>query len=113
MQNSDRKKEDVVVVSASDNGYAMPLAVTIRSALANLAPDRRMRLYILDGGIDETNKRPLLERAAQLKPPPSGMTVDQILADGSRLWEWYNALDLPPVKSWWRNWRDAFPHARR
>jgi len=41
------------------------------------------------------------------------MTVDQILADGSRLWEWYNALDLPPVKSWWRNWRDAFPHARR
>ncbi len=58
-------------------------------------------------------KRPLLERAALLKPPPSGMTVDQVLADRSRLWEWYNALDLPPVKSWWRNWRDAFPHARR
>ena len=59
------------------------------------------------------SKRPLLERAAELKPPPAGITVDQVLADGSKLWNWYNALDLPPVKSWWRNWRDAFPHARR
>ena len=57
----DARKEDVVVVSASDNGYAMPLAVTIRSALANFAPSRRMQLYVLDGGIDESNKRRLLE----------------------------------------------------
>ncbi|HEX5043635.1 MAG TPA: hypothetical protein VFV75_12055 [Candidatus Polarisedimenticolaceae bacterium] len=60
-----------------------------------------------------SSKRPLLEAAAALRPPPSGIQVDQVLADGSRLWDWYNALDLPPVKSWWRNWRDAFSHARR
>jgi len=58
-------------------------------------------------------KRALLEGAALLTPPPPGVTVDGILADGTRLWEWYQALDLPPVKSWWRNWRDAFPRARR
>jgi lipopolysaccharide biosynthesis glycosyltransferase len=55
------KQPNVIVVSASDNGYAMPLAVTIRSALANLAPNRCLQLYILDGGIDDTNRRRLLE----------------------------------------------------
>ncbi len=47
---------EVVVVSGSDNGYAMPLAVTIRSALDRLAPDRRMRLFILDGGLSDDSK---------------------------------------------------------
>jgi lipopolysaccharide biosynthesis glycosyltransferase len=61
MQTTTTRKEEIIVVSASDNGYAMPLAVTVRSALANLAPDRRMQLYILDGGIDDANKRRLLE----------------------------------------------------
>ena len=54
-------------------------------------------------------RRALLARAAELLPPPSGVTIEQILADRSRLWTWYDALDLPPAKSWWRNWRDAFP----
>jgi lipopolysaccharide biosynthesis glycosyltransferase len=58
---SPSRKEEVVVVSASDNGYAMPLAVTIHSALANLAPDRRMLLYVLDGGMDDSHKERLLE----------------------------------------------------
>jgi hypothetical protein len=57
-------------------------------------------------------KKTLLERAAVLSPPPHGVTVDQVLADRSRLWIWYDALDLPPVKSWWRNWRDVFPRRR-
>jgi hypothetical protein len=51
----------------------------------------------------------LLTRAAALWPPPAGVTVDAILAgDRDQLWKWHAALDLPPVKSWWRNWRDAF-----
>jgi hypothetical protein len=58
-------------------------------------------------------QRQLLERAAQLVPPPPGVTVDAITA-GSRdmLWRWANHLDLPPVKGWWRNWRDALPWRR-
>ncbi len=31
-------ERDIVVVSATDDGYAMPLAVTIRSALDHLRP---------------------------------------------------------------------------
>jgi hypothetical protein len=58
-------------------------------------------------------KRPLLERAAELRPPPAEVTIEQILADRSRLWIWYDALDLPRAKSWWLNWRDAFPRPRR
>jgi len=61
------------------------------------------------GGVE----RALLERAAELWSPPADVTIDRILADRSRLWIWYDALDLPPVKSWWLNWRDAFPRPRR
>jgi len=49
---------DPVVVLAADDNFAMPLAVTIRSALENLAPDRTLRIYVLDAGIkDETKSR--------------------------------------------------------
>ena len=51
---------DIVVVSATDDGYAMPLAVTIRSALDCLAADRRLRLYVLDGGLNDAMKQRLL-----------------------------------------------------
>src|SRR5262249_31996250 len=55
-------------------------------------------------------KRVLLTRAAELRPPPPGISVDAIAAgDRDQLWKWRNSLDLPPVKSWWRNWRDALP----
>jgi lipopolysaccharide biosynthesis glycosyltransferase len=56
---SSGRTEAVAVACASDNGYAMALAATIRSAVAHLAQGRRMDLYVLDGGIDEHNKRRL------------------------------------------------------
>lgn len=52
---------EIVVVSGCDDGYAMPLAVTIRSALDRLSPGRRMRLFILDGGLSDENKARLAE----------------------------------------------------
>jgi len=55
-------------------------------------------------------KQALLARAAELWPPPSGVNIDAIVSgDRDQLWKWHNALDLPPVKSWWRNWKDALP----
>lgn len=42
---------DPVVVFAVDENFAMPLAATLRSALDCLSGDRRMRIYVLDGGI--------------------------------------------------------------
>jgi FecR protein len=55
-------------------------------------------------------RRTVLDRAVQLWPPPAGVSVEAILGgDRNQLWKWQNALDLPPVKSWWRNWKDALP----
>jgi lipopolysaccharide biosynthesis glycosyltransferase len=52
---------DVVVVSATDDYYAMPLAVTIRSALDHLDASRRMKLFVLDGGLSDQSKARLLK----------------------------------------------------
>jgi FecR-like protein len=52
----------------------------------------------------------LAARAAELWPPPGGVTVDHVLrGDDEAFWRWHNTLPLPPVKSWWWNWRDALP----
>src|SRR4029079_19594827 len=49
LQESNNSQREITRVSAFDDGYAMPLAVTIRSVLDHLAGDRCLRLYILDG----------------------------------------------------------------
>ncbi|HEX7778643.1 MAG TPA: hypothetical protein VF424_05370, partial [Vicinamibacterales bacterium] len=52
----------------------------------------------------------LLARAADLWPPPAGVTVSGILrGDQDGFWRWREALPLPPPKNWLRNWRDALP----
>ncbi|QDU55524.1 General stress protein A [Aeoliella mucimassa] len=48
---------DPVVVLAADEAFAMPLAVTVRSALENLAEGRKLQIYVLDGGIQESTKQ--------------------------------------------------------
>lgn len=52
---------DLVLVTAADDGYAMPLAVTIRSALDRLDSSRNLRLIILDGGLTDDSKIRLLQ----------------------------------------------------
>src|SRR4029077_19021036 len=47
---------DPVVVLAADDAFAMPLAVTVRSALENLSPARKLSVYVLDGGISDATK---------------------------------------------------------
>lgn len=81
---------------------------------ARMLPDARRRdvitLLVLSNATDESVRRLLLERAAQLMPPPPGVTVEAVLSgDRQLLWNWYGTLDLPKPKSWWRNWRDALP----
>jgi lipopolysaccharide biosynthesis glycosyltransferase len=67
---------ELVVVTATDDGYVMPLAVTIRSALDRLDRNRRLRLYILDGGISAESKRKL---AASWNDPR--LTVEYLRPD--------------------------------
>jgi lipopolysaccharide biosynthesis glycosyltransferase len=46
------------VACAADDRFALPLAVTVRSLLDRLAPNRALDLYLLDGGIrDESFHR--------------------------------------------------------
>jgi len=69
-----------------------------------------LTLLMLASTVHSGVERPLLERAAQLFPPPTQVSVEGIVAgDRAQLWRWYGTLDLPPAKSWWRNWRDALP----
>lgn len=51
----------VVVVVAADENYAMPLAVTIRSAIDHLADDLAIELLILDAGITDATRDRLIQ----------------------------------------------------
>jgi hypothetical protein len=50
----------------------------------------------------------IYDRAAQLAPPPAGVTRDGIVS-GNQLMldEWWDALGYRNVKTWWLNWRDG------
>ena len=50
-------EESVVVVTAADANYALPLAVMGRSLIDHLQPGRRLILYILDGGMRARERR--------------------------------------------------------
>jgi lipopolysaccharide biosynthesis glycosyltransferase len=49
----------LIVVCGADDNYAMPLAVTLYSALVNLEKGCTLYLYIIDGGITEKSKKRL------------------------------------------------------
>jgi lipopolysaccharide biosynthesis glycosyltransferase len=53
--NSGRPDDDIVLVCAADDAYAMPLAVTVRSLLDKLNTDRRVQLFVLNGGLSSVN----------------------------------------------------------
>jgi len=53
--------QPIVLVCAADNNYAMPLAVTVRSALENLGTNQKIALFIFDGGITESNKNKIIK----------------------------------------------------
>lgn len=58
---SSSENDPIVLVCAADDNYAMPLAVTLRSALENLGSDRRIALFIIDGGIKDKNKQKIVD----------------------------------------------------
>ncbi|HJR58379.1 MAG TPA: hypothetical protein VJ813_03230 [Vicinamibacterales bacterium] len=82
----------------------------IDGVVSSARPRDVLTLLTLANASPAPLKRPLLVRAAQLFPPPAAVSVEAIVAgDRDQLWRWYEALDLPPAKSWWLNWRDALP----
>jgi lipopolysaccharide biosynthesis glycosyltransferase len=71
---------DPIVVLASDDRFAMPLAATVRSALDNLSGDVKLRMYVLDGGLKERTKQRLARSW-----PAGRFEVEWIRVDASAL----------------------------
>lgn len=55
------KKQPIAIVCAADENYAMPLAVTLRSALINLKNKPKVSIYVIDGGISQRSKRRIIK----------------------------------------------------
>ena len=48
--------EPLVIACAVDRQYALPLAVMLRSVVANLDPRRTLKVYTVDGGLDSATR---------------------------------------------------------
>ncbi|WAL58246.1 glycosyltransferase family 8 protein [Thermocoleostomius sinensis] len=73
----------IYLACAADDFYAMPLGVTICSAVSNLSKHYRVVLYVLDGGIHRVNKLKLMESLDQARVEihwlrPSSSQIEQI-----------------------------------
>jgi len=55
---------EIALLCCGDDTYAMPLAVMLYSASANLPPPWRLRVYLMDGGITPKSRRRLEEKIA-------------------------------------------------
>ncbi|NWF61052.1 MAG: glycosyltransferase family 8 protein [Fischerella sp.] len=51
----------ISIASGADDKFAMGLAITLYSALANLETNRTIDIYIIDGGISKENKQKLIQ----------------------------------------------------
>ncbi len=56
MNSEQGAKDPVVFATGANEPFAMPLAVTLYSALVNLEPGRAARVFILDGDISAQSK---------------------------------------------------------
>ncbi len=48
--------DTVVIVYGIDNRFALPMAASVASALEHLAPDRRLEVCVIDGGVSGRNR---------------------------------------------------------
>jgi len=56
----DAAHGDPVVAVAADEAYAIPLGVTVRSAIGRLGAQRRLRVFVVDGGLTPASRERLL-----------------------------------------------------
>ncbi len=57
----EKNGDPIVLVCSADDKYAMPLAVTVRSAIENLKNGCKLNVFIIDGGIKKKNKKKIVE----------------------------------------------------
>jgi hypothetical protein len=105
---TDASPEFVATVRALETGRGVPdlhVATIVGSARAR---DLLTLLVLIERRAPGRER--IAARAAELMPPPSGVSIDAILrGDSGGLQRWRDTLPLPAPKSWLRNWRDALP----
>jgi len=83
---------------------------TALATIRSLARERDVLTLLMLVARNTPGSSELATRAAELFPPPTGVTVNGIMrGDRTGLWRWRETLPLPPAKGWIRNWRDALP----
>lgn len=96
--------EPLVLVVGSDDRYAMPLAVTLYSALTRVPGEIPVRVHVFDGGISEGNRR-RVQRVVRDARPTTALqwhVLDQNRLEGLRVVRWmttaaYMRLLIPEV----------------
>ena len=104
----DARPEFAAAVRGLESGAGDRRALV--DAIVASARARDMYTLLMLAERQEFGSDRLLAAAADLWPPPRGVTVNGILrGDRDALGRWRETLPLPPPKSWLRNWRDALP----
>jgi lipopolysaccharide biosynthesis glycosyltransferase len=80
------RREPVVITCATDAHYVEPLAVMLQSVLTNLNPDRTAVIYVLDGGVEKSQKAKLTQGLAPGRATVHWITVDPTAYAGAPLW---------------------------
>jgi lipopolysaccharide biosynthesis glycosyltransferase len=93
---------DVVVASAADGAYAMPLAAMLHSAFVGLRPGGTITAHIIDAGLSTTDRGRLDDiarshRAALHWHEPSPTALDALQAWGRMTSTTYHRLLLPQL----------------
>lgn len=98
--------EPLVLVVGSDDRYAMPLAVTLYSALTRIPGEIPVRVHVFDGGISEGNLRRVKRVVRDARPTTElhWHVLDQKPLEGLRKVRWltsaaYLRLLIPKVLS--------------
>jgi lipopolysaccharide biosynthesis glycosyltransferase len=83
---------DPIVACAADDGYAMPLAVAIRSVLEHLDPERRLGVVVLDGGIAPANRARLLRSWSPERTRVAWLEPDARVFEEIPTWRYLNRV---------------------
>lgn len=85
--------EQITVVCGADENYAIPMAVTLYSALANLENSRTCDIYVLDGGVRPASKE-RLKRVISTTPATTElhwMSIDETKIQHLPTRDWISA----------------------
>lgn len=76
------QERPIEVAVAADEAFAMPLAVTIRSALDSAGTATRLRIHVVDSGLTERSRRMLVESWNDPRAEVSWVQPDLSVLDG-------------------------------